>query len=106
VQEALNNVAKHAKATECRVRFSRTPELLRVAVEDNGGGFDPAAVRTADRRGLGLIGIRERASYLKGSVTIDSAPGQGTRLVVELPARRATDSGVRAYSPDAAALTG
>jgi signal transduction histidine kinase len=106
VQEALNNIAKHAKATECRVRISRTPELLRLVVEDNGSGFDPSAVRSADRRGLGLIGIRERASYLKGTVTIDSAPGHGTRLIVELPARRATDSGVRAFSPDAPALTG
>jgi signal transduction histidine kinase len=106
VQEALNNIAKHAKATECRVHISRTPEMLRIVVEDNGSGFDPTAVRSAERRGLGLIGMRERASYLKGSVSIESAPGQGTRLVVELPARRATDSGVRGYAPEAPALTG
>jgi signal transduction histidine kinase len=106
VQEALNNVAKHAKATECRVHISRTPDLLRIVIEDNGSGFDPAAVRSAERRSLGLIGMRERASYLKGSVNIDSAPGQGTRLTVELPARRATDTGAPAFTPDAPALTG
>jgi len=106
VQEALNNVAKHAKATECRVRISRTPEMLRVVVEDNGAGFDASVARSADHRGLGLIGIRERASYLKGSATIDSAPGQGTRLVVELPARRATDSGVRVFGAEAPAAAG
>jgi signal transduction histidine kinase len=106
VQEALTNVAKHAKATECRVHIVRTPELLRIVIEDDGSGFDPSAVRPGERRGLGLIGMRERALYLKGSVTIDSAPVRGTRLTVELPARRASDSGVRAFSPDAPALTG
>ncbi len=106
VQEALNNVAKHAKAAECRVHLVRTADLLRITIEDNGAGFDPSAARSPDRRGLGLVGIRERASHLKGSVTIDSSPGKGTRLSVELPVRRATDSGDRRYTPDPAALAG
>jgi signal transduction histidine kinase len=91
IQEALTNVAKHAKATECRVRLIRLPEALRVIIEDNGSGFTPGAHRSADRRGLGLISIRERASHLQGTVQIDSAPGRGTRVIVELPVRRATD---------------
>jgi signal transduction histidine kinase len=106
VQEALNNVAKHARATECRVHLSRAPDMLRITIEDNGAGFDPTAARSADRRGLGLVGIRERASHLKGSVVIDSAPGEGTRLVVELPVRRSTDTGERLYTPDSAAVAG
>jgi signal transduction histidine kinase len=91
VQEALTNVAKHAKATECRVYLVRLPEALRVSVEDNGVGFNAAALRSSDRRGLGLIGIRERASHLQGAAVIDSTPGRGTRVTVELPVRRATD---------------
>jgi signal transduction histidine kinase len=106
IQEALNNVAKHAKATECRVYFARQSDVLRIVIEDNGVGFDALVPRSADRRGLGLIGIRERASHLNGTVAIDSAPGRGTRMVVELPVRRATDSGAHAYEPRSAALAG
>ena len=106
VQEALNNVAKHAKATECRVRLTCLPDALRIAIEDNGAGFVPGAARSNDRRGLGLIGIRERASHLQGSVTIDSAPGRGTRVMVELPVRRATDHTARDFAADSAMVAG
>ena len=105
IQEALNNVAKHANATEAKVYLARQPDALRVVVEDNGVGFDPTAPRSPDRRGLGLIGMRERASYLNGAVSIDSARGRGTRIVVELPVRRASDGGP-AYATDAPALAG
>jgi len=91
IQEALNNVAKHAKASRCRVRMEHPSDSLRIEIEDDGVGFDPAAPRSGDRRGLGLIGIRERASHLHGTVAIDSASGRGTRVIVELPVRRATD---------------
>ena len=106
IQEALNNVAKHAKATECRVFLARQSDVLRIVIEDNGIGFDPLVPRTADRRGLGLIGIRERASHLNGTVAIDSTPNRGTRIMVELPVRRATDSGAPAYEASAAVLAG
>jgi signal transduction histidine kinase len=106
IQEALNNVAKHAGATKCHVFLARQPEVLRVVVEDNGVGFDPSVPRSADRRGLGLIGIRERASHLNGKVTIDSARGRGTRVIVELPVRRATDVPGDAYATDATAVAG
>ena len=86
VQEALTNVAKHARATECRVRLDRTDTTLRLTIEDDGVGFEEGARGGDERRGLGLIGIRERAAQLGGSVAIDSAPGKGTRLTVELPA--------------------
>lgn len=102
IQEALNNVAKHANATEAKVYLARQPEALRLVIEDNGVGFDAFARRTPDRRGLGLIGIRERASHLNGTVLIDSAHGRGTRVVVELPVRRATDAGGNAYAADTA----
>ena len=92
VQEALTNVGKHARATLVFVYLQRQVErgTVTVTIEDNGGGFETAHAR----RGLGLIGIRERVSQLRGTVTFDSAPGKGTRLTVELPAR------LRAPSPD------
>jgi signal transduction histidine kinase len=106
IQEALNNVAKHAKATECKVYMARQPDVLRIVIEDNGVGFDASAPRSADRRGLGLIGIRERASHLNGTVVIDSTLGRGTRILVELPVRRASDAGANARAADTTALAG
>jgi signal transduction histidine kinase len=92
VQEALTNVAKHAQARSCRVYLQRLANTLLVTVEDDGIGFD---VTTTDRvdtqHRLGLIGIRERVSRLGGSLRLESAPGKGTRLTVELPVRFAAD---------------
>jgi signal transduction histidine kinase len=92
VQEALTNVAKHARASLVFVYLRRHDDrgTVTVSIEDNGVGF--ATVHAG--RGLGLIGIRERVSYLRGTVAFDSAPGKGTRMTVELPAR------LRARSPD------
>lgn len=87
VQEALTNVAKHARATMCRVYLQRLPNTLLITIEDDGAGFDAAEMERAGRTGLGLIGIRERASQLRGTVRLESAQGKGTRLTVELPAR-------------------
>jgi signal transduction histidine kinase len=87
VQEALTNVAKHAQATSCRVYLQRLPNTLLITIEDDGTGFDLEGVeRAGARRGLGLIGIRERVSELRGTVRLESAPGRGTRVTVELPA--------------------
>lgn len=105
IQEALNNVAKHAGATDAKVSMARQPDALRIVVEDNGIGFDASAPRSPGRRGLGLIGMRERASHLNGKIVIESVRGRGTRIVVELPVRRATD-GRTAYAVDQAAVTG
>ena len=86
VQEALTNVARHAKATAGVVRLTTHPALLTVTIEDNGGGFDVDDVeRPGKRRGLGLLSIRERVAGLNGSVRIDSTPGGGSRIEVALP---------------------
>jgi len=82
VQEALTNVAKHAKATLVLVYLRRAGGRVTVTIEDNGVGFDGAVAP----RGLGLIGIRERVAQLQGTVSLDSAPARGTRLTAELPA--------------------
>lgn len=91
VQEALTNVAKHAHATTCRVYVQRLPTTVLLTVEDNGVGFEPAEAECGPSRGLGLIGIRERASQVQGTVRLETAPGKGTRLTVELPARARTE---------------
>lgn len=89
VQEALTNVAKHARATACRVCLQRFTKTVLITVEDNGVGFDAAEVdRAGAKAGLGLISIRERATQLHGTARFESAPGKGTRLIVELPIRR------------------
>jgi signal transduction histidine kinase len=88
VQEALTNVSKHARATACRVYLQRLPDTVLITIEDDGAGFDATAVeRAGERRGFGLVGIRERVTQLRGTFRLESAPGQGTRLTVELPAR-------------------
>jgi signal transduction histidine kinase len=87
VQEALTNVARHARADHCRVILRRLSGTVAISIEDNGVGFDPVeADRRAGGRGLGLIGMRERASEVLGEFRIDSAPGRGTRVLVQLPA--------------------
>jgi signal transduction histidine kinase len=86
VQEALTNIARHAHATRCRVHLQRLAGSVLVTIEDNGVGFDQRRLKeSSDSHGLGLVGIRERASELSGTLRIDSAPGEGTRLTVELP---------------------
>ena len=89
VQEALMNVVKHAKARSCRVYLQRLAHTILLTVEDDGHGFDVRAFETPSAgRGLGLLGIRERAAQLDGVALIESGAGSGTRVTVELPARR------------------
>src|SRR5204862_1369628 len=85
VQEALTNVARHANASRCSVHLTRQVERLTLEVEDDGRGFEPTGV-VDEARGLGLLGIRERATHLGGRMDIYSVPGRGTRMIVDLPA--------------------
>jgi signal transduction histidine kinase len=81
VREFLFNVAKHAGTAQARVTAERLGPLVRVTVEDEGVGFDVAD----DRGGLGLAAAGERAALVGGLVRVDSAPGEGTRVAVEVP---------------------
>ena len=93
VQEALTNVAKHARARHCRVYLQRLVNTLLVTIEDDGIGFDPGTVARSDgEHRLGLIGIRERVSQLGGHLRLESSRGTGTRLTVELPVRVEPDT--------------
>jgi signal transduction histidine kinase len=86
IQESLTNIARHAGVTSCRVRLRQQEAMLFVEIEDEGAGFEPSE-RSGEAQGLGLIGMRERASLLHGRLTLSSAPGKGTRVVAELPVR-------------------
>jgi signal transduction histidine kinase len=80
VQEALNNVRKHADATVVRVRATSENGTFRLVVTDNGRGFEPS--RTSD--GFGLAGMRERADLIGALLEVASAPRDGTRVAVSL----------------------
>ncbi|HKE82606.1 MAG TPA: ATP-binding protein [Vicinamibacterales bacterium] len=86
VQEALTNIARHARARSGRVVVQTEARTIRVVIEDDGVGFDAADVeRPGRRRGLGLLGMRERVSQLRGRLDIRSGSASGTRIDVELP---------------------
>jgi PAS domain S-box-containing protein len=90
VQEALNNVIKHARASHVDIVLERSPESVSLIVEDNGIGFDPANLANPDA-GVGLIGMRERAALVGADLQIESTPGQGTTVFTRVPVVAATD---------------
>jgi signal transduction histidine kinase len=86
IEEALENIVAHAGATEVVIELARGDDELFAAVQDNGRGFDPAAVsRAAATGGVGLVGMLERARLVEGEVRIESAPGEGTLVRMRAP---------------------
>jgi two-component system sensor histidine kinase UhpB len=85
-QEAITNVARHARATAATVSLRLENGTLHVLVEDNGRGFDPHQVlgRREDRP-VGILGMQERAALIGGSLEIDAQPGRGTRVRLVVP---------------------
>jgi signal transduction histidine kinase len=81
VQEALRNVAKHAGRTHVKVILRRTEKAIRLQVIDFGNGFDVSAGRS----GLGLVSMEERARMIEGTFGLESEPGEGTRITVDVP---------------------
>jgi len=84
VQEVLTNVARHADVSQVMVRLWTDQDTLGVQIEDQGTGFDAEATLAAGAT-TGLAGMRERAVLLGGRLTVESAPGAGTRVTAELP---------------------
>ncbi len=84
IQELLNNVIKHAEATEVDVQLSKAEEELIVKVEDDGKGFNINWVN----KGLGLDSMKSRVNVLKGDLNIDTAPGRGTSVIIHLPIKQ------------------
>lgn len=81
-QEALTNVARHAEASRVTVRLVVTPEQIQLVVEDDGRGFEGS--KTPEEH-HGLLGMRERAEMVDGSLDVGSSPGAGTRIEVSAP---------------------
>jgi signal transduction histidine kinase len=84
VQEALTNTLKHARAERVGIRATEASGRVTLVISDDGSGFNPAE----RRRGFGLVGMAERVSLADGQMTIDSRPGAGTTVRIELPASR------------------
>jgi signal transduction histidine kinase len=84
-QEALTNVAKHAKAESVEIILERRPEHVLLIIEDDGVGFDPAASHS-EREGFGLLGMQERAGLVGASLEIESSRGKGTSILVRMAA--------------------
>ncbi|HEY6209006.1 MAG TPA: PAS domain S-box protein [Gemmatimonadales bacterium] len=84
-QEALTNVARHARASAVRIVLARTRGHVVLGIRDDGAGIPPAAL--TDVKSLGLLGIRERARAFGGEVVIQGTPGQGTVVKVKIPNR-------------------
>jgi PAS domain S-box-containing protein len=82
VQEALTNVARHARARHVHVKLERVGDDCLLEIRDDGCGFDPVAIR---KRSFGLAGMKERMLMLGGKIDIVSTPGKGTTIKVELP---------------------
>ena len=87
VQEALTNTAKHARANSALISLARKADTVELCIQDDGCGLQrPARLQRDDRKfHLGLTGMRERATLLGGSLTIESRPGQGTKISVHIP---------------------
>lgn len=102
VQEALANVRKHAAARSVRVRFTQAADSMEVVIADDGRGFDPGALRQAAMPRFGLATMRERAEAVGGVLVIDSNPGRGTTVTVQLPVGHvpfhAMDAGTDAHA--------
>ncbi len=89
-QETLNNISKHAAAKEIAVYLDRAGGNIKMEIGDDGAGFDPAkAVRPT---AVGLSGIRERAKAVGGRLEINSAPGEGTRIIITVPVTERGDN--------------
>jgi len=82
-QEALTNIARHAQAKSASILVERRDDVVRVIVEDDGVGFD---INTNHgERHLGLLGMRERAELLNGTLVVESTHGHGTSIFIEIP---------------------
>ena len=87
IEEAVNNARKHARASRVTIRLAVQDNMFFAQVEDNGRGFDVQATEQSysSRGSLGMINLKERATLVEGRLTIESAPGQGTRVILLVP---------------------
>jgi PAS domain S-box-containing protein len=88
VQEALSNVIRHSDAAGVKIRLADEGDVVTLAIEDDGVGFDPRRPEPSPGRGLGLLGLMERAAIIGGVARVESTPGEGTRVWVRIPISR------------------
>jgi signal transduction histidine kinase len=86
-QEALTNAVRHGQATRIHVLLQRSPGSVLATIQDNGSGFDATdwQKRCLEGNHLGLLGIEERVTLLRGEFCVESAPGKGTTVYAEIP---------------------
>lgn len=101
IQEALTNLQRHAHCSQANIRLQRfdaddPTDRLELEISDNGCGFDPQAISRKGR--FGVLGMQTRAKALDGSLQLDSAPEQGTRLLFRIPLAAATDTNMATRS--------
>jgi signal transduction histidine kinase len=91
VQEAVNNIVRHAQAQHAQIRLAFADSVANVQVSDDGRGFDADRVLSlaVHARSVGLLGMQERVRLLNGSLTIDSHRGTGTTISIEIPIEEA-----------------
>lgn len=88
VQEAINNAIKYAGSTHIIVTLSHSKKMLSVIIDDNGKGFDPSKIKdkkNVDGGGMGMTYMRERIKYMNGRLFMNSQPGEGTRITLNIP---------------------
>lgn len=87
MQEALSNARKHSQARKVQVKFEAEDGKVLVIIRDNGHGFSPNNLQTRYGRHFGLQFMQERAGQLGGTLQIQSVPGKGTEVMLEVPGR-------------------
>jgi PAS domain S-box-containing protein len=93
IQEALTNVAKHARAKKVRILLAQKQKFIELIIQDDGRGFDQRKIekRPSRARGIGLFSMKERAALLNGECAIESRPGAGTKVRIRIPWRKAVE---------------
>jgi PAS domain S-box-containing protein len=102
VRELVINVAKHARTDNATIEVHRVNDRIVIRVTDTGVGYDPAVLAARPRRGLGLVSVRERLSFIGGELTVQSLPAHGTVAVLSAPLSFGAQSYTRA-APETAA---
>ncbi|MFD2600903.1 ATP-binding protein [Flavobacterium suzhouense] len=85
VQELSTNIIKHSQATEATIHLTDHGDSINIMIEDNGVGFDSSKINLDDADGMGLANITKKINQLGGSVEIDSTPGKGTTIIIDIP---------------------
>jgi signal transduction histidine kinase len=96
-QEATTNAVKHARAKAVHLELDYQESLVRLSIRDDGCGFDAAHASASEAGHFGLLGMRERAEKIAGSLKIISAPGEGTTIQVTVPLTRSTPGSTTPY---------